>query len=214
MSATFMASTDFAIRLWCSGCSGPPIHNTGVMNVDEPAVELILVGQHQALLLGREVAHHRHKEAAVFILDVPWVEFGQGLEAVDDVGERPGVAGNVTRFGLDQPGRGLTAEDVFGHQFVHQLPVLIGKRLCRQVTEEDILFLAVVETVGVGADEVNRRVDIRDISGAAASACPALRRITSIIRSISRCSIINGATGRKGFAFIGPTRGVRLRPLR
>ena len=60
----------------------------------------------------------------------------------------------LTRLGGGLPGPGMLLDQLF-----HGLPVLRGQIFVRQGLEQEVLLLAVVAAVGIGADEIHRGVD-------------------------------------------------------
>ena len=87
-----------------------------------------------------------------------WIEINECFQKGGHFTKRCFVSSPVTHVGFHQGLGCVAAKDVVFNQFIHHLPVFVGKVFLSKISEKDIFFLPVVGTIGVYPNKINSRI--------------------------------------------------------
>jgi len=92
----------------------------------------------------------------IFLFYVFGIEFDQRTDAILNDRECILFSLLVSVLGVNQPADDFSRPAVFVDELLHRLSVLIGQRLGFESREQNVLFFAMMASIGIRLDEIDR----------------------------------------------------------
>jgi len=133
--------------------------------MDHATVEFPEFLEHGFLFLRAEIIHAGEEEMFVLFLDMAGVECRQVDKMPLNVLQGIALSMEKARFGFHQALGHPSGLHMFVKEFLHDAAMFQRQGLPGQFSEEDVFLLAMVGTVGIGADEIDRGIDQDPVDG-------------------------------------------------